>query len=140
MINLTQLEKQHISIKEEIETIEDMAGKAGYEDNLMEITLHINKLAGLLNIHLLSEDDYMYPALKESMDTELKAMAESYSLEMGDLVTEFTAYKNRYNTKNKVLADSKNFLPMTKEVLNKIKNRIEKEDNKLYALIARKGI
>lgn len=140
MINLTQLEKQHISIKEEIETIENMSGKAGYEDNLMEITLHINKLAGLLNIHLLSEDDYMYPALKESTDAELKAMAESYSLEMGDLVTEFTAYKNRYNTKNKVLADGKDFLPMTKEVLNKIKSRIEKEDNKLYALIARKGI
>lgn len=140
MINLTQLEKQHVSIKEEIKTIEDMSGKAGYENNLMEITLHINKLAGLLNIHLLSEDDYMYPALKESTDTELKAMAESYSLEMGDLVTEFTAYKNRYNTKNKVLADIEDFLPVTKEVLNKIKSRIEKEDNKLYALIARKGI
>lgn len=140
MINLEQLNKQHLSIKEEINTIMELAAKADYEKYLMDITLHINKLAGLLNIHLLSEDDFMYPALKASADGEIKSMADSYSLEMGDLVTEFTAYKTRYNTKNKVLADMEGFLPATKEILKKIKNRMDKEDNNLYKLISEKGI
>lgn len=56
MINLTHLEKQHQNIKEVIKVIVDMTEKSDYENNLMEITLHINKLAGLLNVHLLSED------------------------------------------------------------------------------------
>lgn len=140
MINLTQLEKQHQNIKDEIKTIVDMTEKSDYENNLIEITLHINKLAGLLNVHLLSEDEFMYPALKASADSEIRAMAESYSHEMGDLVTEFSAYKNSYNTKNKVLADINEFIPATKAILNKINNRMNKEDNNLYNLIAQKGI
>lgn len=140
MINLAQLEKQHLSIREEIEAIAGMTGKADYERKLTDITLHINKLAGLLKIHLLSEDEYMYPALKASTDPEIRNMAESYSHEMGDLVIEFSEYKNRYNTKNKVLAEGKEFIPATQTIVNKIKSRMEKEDNKLYTLIAQKGI
>ncbi len=140
MINLTHLEKQHQNIKEIIKVIVDMTEKSDYENNLMEITLHINKLAGLLNVHLLSEDEFMYPALKASEDIEIRALSESYSSEMGDLVTEFSAYKNSYNTKNKVLADIGCFIPATKAIVNKIKNRMEKEDNNLYNLISQKGI
>lgn len=93
MINLTHLEKQHQNIKEVIKVIVDMTEKPDYENNLMEITLHINKLAGLLNV-----------------------------------------------TKNKVLADIGCFIPATKAIVNKIKNRMEKEDNNLYNLISQKGI
>lgn len=140
MINLAQLERQHMSIKEEILSINSLTEKSDYENYLMEITLHINKLAGLLKIHLLSEDDFMYPALKTSTDSQIRDLAVSYSEEMGDLVTEFTTYKNRFNTKNKVLTDVKEFLPVTKLIISKIKTRVEKEDNNLYQLIAERNI
>lgn len=140
MINLEQLKKQHSSIEEELDIILSLTFKEEYIDLLSDITLHINKLAGLLNIHLLSEDDFMYPALRDSKDTEIKNLASSYSDEMGGLVTEFTEYKNRFNTKNKVLAAEAEFRPMTKTVLGKIKSRMDKENKNLYRLIAEKNL
>ncbi len=140
MINIEQLKKQHAAIEEELKSIQDLTTEENFSERLSDITLHINKLAGQLNIHLMSEDDFMYPALKASKEPEVREMAGSYSQEMGDLVVDFQNYKEKFNTRNKVLAALEEFRPATKVILNRIQTRIDKENRNLYRLIAEKHI
>lgn len=59
----------------------------------MDITTHINKLAGKLKIHLSSEDKFLYPNLLNGDDNKLKNLANSYINEMGGISDTFTNYK-----------------------------------------------
>lgn len=140
MINLELLKKQHTDIEGEVKEILKLTMDEDFENKLFDISLHINKLAGFLNMHLLSEDEYLYPALKEHEDAKLRSMADTYDSEMGDLVTEFNNYKMQYNTKFKLQANILKFRPATKEIMDKIQKRMDKENNNLYRLIAEKGI
>ncbi len=140
MINIEQLKKQHAAIEEELKSILDLTMEENFSERLSDITLHINKLAGQLNIHLMSEDDFMYPALKASKEPEVREMAGAYSQEMGDLVVDFQNYKVKFNTRNKVLAAQEEFRPATKVILKRIQTRIDKENRNLYRLIAEKQI
>lgn len=140
MINIEQLKKQHAAIEEELKSILDLTMEENFSERLSDITLHINKLAGQLNIHLMSEDDFMYPALKASKEPEVREMAGAYSQDMGDLVVDFQNYKVKFNTRNKVLAAQEEFRPATKVILKRIQTRIDKENRNLYRLIAEKQI
>ena len=59
-------------------------------------------------------------------------MATEYSDEMGNIHSVFTEYKNKFNTRNKILSNKEEFIKESKRVLALLVNRIEKEDLKLY--------
>jgi len=92
----------------------------------------INVLAGKLNVQMNSEDKFLYPALIESNDTQLKQIAKKYSDEMGNIHVGFNCYKNKFNTKTKILSDIGGFLKETKEIIKLLEERISKEDMYLY--------
>nr|WP_278330534.1 hemerythrin domain-containing protein [Clostridium magnum] len=92
----------------------------------------MNTLAGKLNIHMNSEDKFLYPELINSRDEQLKQIAKQYSEEMGNIHQEFSNYKNKFNTKTKILSDVDGFLKESKEIIKLLENRISKEDIYLY--------
>ncbi|OPJ61020.1 hemerythrin domain-containing protein [Clostridium chromiireducens] len=135
-MNIDNLMREHKGIFEEIEYITNLIYKNNIESNLLDITSHINKLAGKLKIHLGSEDKFLYPRLLSSSDDKLKNLANSYINEMGDISEIFTDYKNGYNTKSKILSEGiDKFVLETKKILKSIESRITKEENGLYIMI-----
>lgn len=135
MINLGNLNRQHDSIKSEINIIESELQKGSTGINLSEIALHISKLAGLLKIHLLEEDQFLYPNLLHSPDEEIKNMVNQYIQEMGHLAEEYTGFKNKYNVANKIKGQETVFVNEAKHMIKVLKERIEREDNGLYHII-----
>lgn len=135
MINLNNLHRQHRTINEEVSLIENEVskGKAGW--NVEETVLHINRLAGYLKIHLMEEDDYLYPDLLQCNDNEVETMAQQYINEMGDLAEAYTKYKNAYNRSSKIYNNPEQFMIDTTKTMNALKERIEKEDHGLYNTI-----
>lgn len=135
-MKIDNLIRQHKDIFDEINYISHIINKRDIEPDLSDLTLHINKLAGKLQIHLSSEDKFLYPNLLNGQDQQLKNMANSYINEMGGISGTFTEYKNKFNTKTKIIsAGIDNFVVETKKLLSAIETRIQKEENGLYKLI-----
>lgn len=139
MINLDNFIRQHNTILTEINFIMREVEK-GNAINVTETVLHINKLAGNLNIHLTNEDKFLYPMLLNSTDLTVQKLASQYNNEMGDLANIFTKYKNDYNTSNKINEKKDLFISDTKKVMKALIKRIEKEDNGLYKFIKDKNL
>lgn len=139
MINLDNLIRQHNTILTEISFVMEEVEKRSTM-NGAEIALHINKLAGHLNMHLMNEDKFLYPKLLNSSDLAVKNLALQYNNEMGDLVNIYSKYKNDYNTSNKINECAETFVIDTMSVMKALKKRIDKEDNGLYKLIKDKNL
>lgn len=134
-MNIDNLERQHLDIKGLLKKINSILSIRNMEDSLDELVWDINTLAGKLNIHMKTEDKFLYPELINSSNTNLRNISKEYSEEMGSIHIIFTEFKNQFNTKNKILNDKDKFLIESKKVLKLLENRIEKEDKSLYPKI-----
>ena len=123
---------QHERIREELEILKMLCKNKDLEETASEIALHINSLAGKLKIHLSSEDQHLYPVFLGSSDAKLVAMAEEYQKEMGKLLEVFTGFKDKYNTKFKILGEKDSFFKEANEIIRAIEQRMEKEERGLY--------
>lgn len=140
MINLTNMNRQHNSITNEINCIMDEVNKGALSMDRAEAALHISKLAGLLKIHLMDEDKFLYPDLLKSSDRQIKEMTNQYMNEMGNLAENYTEYKNKYNTKSKIAENMDSFILDTQNIIAALKKRIDKEDKELYRFIVDKKL
>ena len=131
-MNIDNLERQHLEINKLFKKINSTLNLRNIEDGLDELVWDINTLAGKLNIHMRTEDKFLYPELINSNDSNLRNISKEYSDEMGNIHVIFTEFKNQFNTKNKILNDKDKFLIESKKVLVLLENRIDKEDKNLY--------
>ena len=134
-MNIDNLDRQHLDIKGLLKKINSILSIRNMEDSLDELVWDINTLAGKLNIHMKTEDKFLYPELINSSNNNLRNISKEYSEEMGSIPIIFTEFKNQFNTKNKILNDKDKFLIESKKVLKLLENRIEKEDKSLYPKI-----
>jgi hemerythrin-like domain-containing protein len=124
-----------VTLMNEFNKINKTLSLSNVTDDLDGLVLDINTLAGKLNIHMRTEDKFLYPQLINSKDDKLKKVAIEYSEEMGNIYMIFNEFKNQFNTKNKILNDKDKFLMEIRRVLSLLKNRIDKEDINLYPKI-----
>lgn len=104
------------------------------EENAANIAKSVSRLAGVLKIHLMNEDEFLYPAMKKSSDAKLKAKAERFQNEMGGLSGDFMTFKDKYNTKLKLIQQKDVAEKEIKAMCDTILVRMHKEDNDLYPL------
>lgn len=140
MINLENMNRQHNTISTEVTFIEEEIKKDKLLIKPAEAALHISRLAGLLKIHLMEEDKFLYPNLLKSDDREVQKMAKQYIDEMGNLINVYTEYKNKYNVRNKISNNIDLFIQDTLEIMEALKKRMTKENNELYHLIVERRI
>jgi hemerythrin-like domain-containing protein len=140
MINLTNMNRQHDSIMAEIILLEEEIKKGSSDMDTSKASLHISKLAGLLKIHLLEEDKFLYPGLFNSSNSEVKNLAQSYNKEMGSLSQEYTDFKTKYNVGIKIKGKEEVFLADARKMIEILKKRISKENTELYRIIKEKNL
>ncbi|MCR8746823.1 hemerythrin domain-containing protein [Romboutsia lituseburensis] len=127
------LTRQH---KDLYKLLSDMKS-LGYnvESNVDKIALNINLLAGKINIHLQSEDKYLYSLLLNASNPEIRKIAKNFIIEMGHISKSFNDFKLKFNTKNKILKNINEFKIEYAKIIDSIFNRLNKEDKNLYILI-----
>lgn len=135
MTNLSNLKRQHIEIIDNVKIITKLIHDKNFENNSNDIARNISILAGKLKIHLSSEDKFLYPNLLNHNHTEIRKKANQYVDEMGNLTVIFTDYKNKFNTKSKIMNNIDQFIKESKSIFNAIEKRIHKEDKELYVLL-----
>ena len=92
----------------------------------------INKTTGVLNMHIASEDSFVYPKLLESSDTRVRSITQRYMDEMTKIADAYLAFHKKYNTPSKILADTAEFKQTFKKVRDALLLRMEREEKELY--------
>ena len=127
--------EQHVKIKTQIGVIKKLAIENTLKENAVKIGTEISRLAGIINIHLSSEDKFMYPKMIASENVKVKNTAMVYQNEMGNLLKVFTAFKEKYNTKPKIIENERFFTADLKEIVAQLLTRMNKEEQELYKLL-----
>ncbi len=135
MLYLETLKRQHEEIAEIISDIKSDIDQKDIAKEALEISSKISNLAGKLKVHLNTEDQYMYPQLLKSSNSEVQTTAQAYIDEMGTISTEFMAYKDRFNTRTKITNEINLFVSESKRIFSLLQQRIAKEDSNLYQQI-----
>jgi len=134
-MNIANLRRQHTEVGEVIKYIKKEIINGTIQDNAGDIAKNISFLAGKLKIHLGEEDRSLYPSLQSSENEELKKFGKTYYDEMDGILEGFNIYKEKYNTRTKILNSIGDFQIETNKVISLLKNRINKEDTHLYPLL-----
>lgn len=128
MSQIDTIKKQHSEIANVLGKLKNALSKEDYS----AASSNINELAGKLKIHLRYEDDYIYPELLKSENTNVKNISNKFIKEMGDLASVFDDFKNKYNTKSKIESNITEFKSTCNVVIKALEKRLSKEDNELY--------
>lgn len=135
MANLNDLKRQHREIYDIIDFLRSNLEEVKVKNEASKLAQNINILAGKLKIHLISEDDNLYPKLLNGKDVKKKEVAQRFFMEMGNLSEVFTNYKLRYNISSKILNDVESYIKDTRSIINALQSRMNKEDQELYILL-----
>jgi len=135
MLNMNNLKRQHEDIDVILTNILKEIKSNDIEKNAMEISKHISILSGKLRIHLNEEDKWLYPSMEKSENSKLQEFNRKYQDEMKGLFGVFMSYKDKFNTKTKILNDMEGFKKETEFVFTKLKERVDRENQELYPLL-----
>jgi iron-sulfur cluster repair protein YtfE (RIC family) len=91
------------------------------------------RLARELIAHLAMEDRLLYPSMIRSRDAKVAGTATHLKAEMGGLASEFTAYMAAWSDL-RVAREWEAFRSETRVVLDRLADRIRREDETLYPL------
>lgn len=125
---------QHQELLEFATKISSYLNVAAIEKDADEISKQLNFLTGKLKMHLAIEDEFLYPTLKKHSDNNVQAMTEKFIHEMGGIAKAFMDYRAKWPTPTKIKENSKDFIKDTEAVFKVLKDRIDRENNQLYAL------
>lgn len=119
------LKNQHLTIRELLGELEKELHTGNIEEKAFELSLKISKLSGVLTLHLRSEDNYLYPNLKDAKELQIRETAAKLYKEMGDLAEEFSKYKSTYMSATKIKANPNEFRQTTLKIIQALKQRLD---------------
>lgn len=100
----------------------------------------LNSLAGRLRVHLLMEDRGLYPLLLEGDDEEVKRLTREFMDDIGGLSARVRKYMLSWSVPRLIREHPRDFARETRELLQELSNRIDREENELYPLLLKTGI
>ena len=135
---MTQTERyreQHVEILDIIKKMSDLMNADQLRKDPSKMFEVVSKFAGLVKLHLVMEDDVLYPSLREHNDPKIKSLAEKFINELGGLKDSFKEYVSKWGKSLAIQENPEEFIDQTKTVFDLLKNRINNEDNILFSRV-----
>ena len=98
------------------------------------VLLQLNRLLGLMRVHLAHEDVELYPALAASPDPLVARTTQRFADEMGGLAIEFECFARRWSCSASIAGNIDEFREGVHQLLLALAVRIERENRILYPL------
>jgi len=127
---------KHVIMRGFLKDISDIAEATIDRAAAMRISELINKLTGVLNMHLASEDSFVYPKLLEHPDNTIRTITRAYMDEMRSIAAAYTEFHTKYKTPSKLLADVEGFKASFKTIRDALILRMDREEKELYTFIS----
>ena len=134
-MDIKNILRQHDEIFGLIKQVRAYQNQEQVKEHAFEISKALAQLAGILKVHLSSEDKFVYPVLVKHQDAVIRTTAEAFAQEMGELFKVFDAYKTKYMGASKITENAAAFIDETKTVFLALETRINKENMSLYPLV-----
>jgi len=93
----------------------------------------LSGLGGKITMHLAMEDDSLYPRMRSHSNPAVGTMATRFSEEMQGIKSAFQAFSERWSAQ-KIEGDRASFRNEMQAIFSALENRIQRENNELYAL------
>ncbi len=130
----TSFRKQHdelLLIAEEIQAGLDAEDHSTDPQGVADL---IDKLASVLTGHLSLEDRRLYPLLLGDENEALRATAQLFVAEMGEIADVFKEYRATWSAST-IQGEPSRFARETSEFVTTLVDRINRENDDLYAMM-----
>ncbi len=129
MMTRDLLSKEHREIDAlACELLDIVAQAVAPDEGLASLRWRLNHV---LMVHLVKEDQLLYPALRKSSNPEVAAIATRFSTEMGGIANQFITHMQRWNG-TAIKADWSGFCADTRALLLALRDRVRREERDLY--------
>lgn len=126
--------EQHGRIRQQVRAM--LALEHGAAD-AFELQMQLGRLAGSVKMHLLAEDDGLYPRLLQHQDERVRTKAAEFQTSMGTLASAFLGFVETWRESGAIGKDRAAFFRDLRGVADALNRRMDLEDNELYALADR---
>lgn len=113
-----------------LELIEDFRPGASGDPILMQL----NRLYGIVRVHLAQEDVELYPALLASPDPMVARTARKFVDDMGDLAVDLEWFARHWSSTASIVGNFAEFRHAANELVLRLAVRIDLETRLLYPL------
>ncbi len=120
-----------------LEIIDEITGylENGVVENSHRMSKLLADLSRNVKVHLALEDTSLYPVLQYTEDKEIKKTATAFMKEMGDIKKVFEQYIAKWPSGFKIEENPALFKEETLQIVDSLRNRIERENTGLYTMI-----
>jgi hemerythrin-like domain-containing protein len=94
----------------------------------------LNRLYGVLRLHLAHEDVELYPALMASTDPKVARTAKLFADEMGGLALDVECFARHWSCSASIASNFQEFREAAQDLIIALAARIERENQYLYPL------
>lgn len=134
MINIQILRHQHDAALLMADRLIDLVDHYDPRTAAIPILMQLNRLLGLLRVHLAHEDVELYPKLIESSDPEVARTASAFVTEMGSLAIDLEWFALRWSCSASIAGNIDEFREAVHQLALALTGRIERENRYLYPL------
>jgi hemerythrin-like domain-containing protein len=131
------LRRQHKELLEAATKITKLINSEDVSKEAEQIYNLLSDLDRSLHVHLIKEDETLYPALLRHPDKEIVKLTKQFQNELGGLRHEFHSYIKNWPNIIAVQNNSDEFIKETTRIFDALAYRVDKEDNELFSLIDR---
>ena len=134
MIKLDLLRSQHDAALDMAQRLLGLIDGYRPGNSATPILMQLNRLLGLVRVHLAHEDVGLYPALIASPDPQVARTAQRFVEEMGGLAFDFEWFARRWSCSVSIAGDIDAFREGAHRLALALAIRIERENRYLYPL------
>lgn len=134
MFNTQILRQQHDSAMVMADRLIDLVDNFNPRSSGIPILMQLNRLLGLLRVHLAHEDVELYPRLMASADPNTARTAGAYVAEMGGLAIDLEYFVRHWSCSASIAGNIEEFREGVQELILALAVRIERENRYLYPL------
>jgi hemerythrin HHE cation binding domain-containing protein len=133
------LETQHAEIDKAMTAVMRAIDAGEVSSQATSLAAMLNDISGLVDSHLATEDNELYPILVKSMDPQVGRTARQFRDNKSGIAQEFHGYIDRYKLPDDVTMNAALFRYETRRIFERIRYRMRREENDLYPLLALQG-
>jgi hypothetical protein len=134
MVKLDILRRQHDAALDMAQRLLQLIDSYKAGTPAYPILMQLNRLYGVLRIHLALEDVELYPALTASSDPKVARTAQRYVEDMGGLAIELECFARHWSCSASITSNFEEFRLAAQDLMLALAVRIERENQQLYPL------
>lgn len=134
MVSTETLRQQHDAALAMADRLIDLVDNFDPRATAIPILMQLNRLLGILRVHLTHEDVELYPRLMASHDQNVARTAAAFVAEMGSLALDLECFARHWSCSAGIASNIDEFREGVHELVLALVVRIERENRYLYPL------